>query len=626
MPSYFQPDLSGIDSDYYKDTELRVVFRNTQVIEFDMPVFYNANLEIFEVGSPPVQLIENTDWTVQPSDIDFDSISRIKAIDDTFSHTLLKSVTITKPFISQYEIQLKFNQLYPNTIDYAPVDPNNQVELTPTLISNMTEQLAYLQQIVLGKVSSYTEESGTIKILEEDNDKLNPDNFISGELHDVNTVNNIDYIRPIYGAFFEDSVTIRNHLSGVPYVKDTDYDIIEADLLKTAKTSNTSGVYLTIRFKKPIVGTVEVDYHAYGNSTDIASMKGLYSRLETIEEFLSGGTFITPSNLRINPSIQRLNDKLQSLESNMRLLLQNGLPTYGDVSTGTAVLKKVSAIDSDLHWWSIATLYKVDGSDDFVKKDTFKFRLTSIHSDLMFECSVAVDVDNINLTQVKCLNANIPVDTLQSTCPMLRLIYSNMGATYEGVVLQIGLKLQSLQETFDIEDMSGRESCWKLVPFDVNSTPPEDTAVLLPDNTLVWATGDPEKRFFIPFNVPIDISSDIDVSITTTIFGNNINNEELTSSIYGEFFDKIEYSRVESVEFDFDINGTAVILSASSVRKTNGSKTSLYRSEFYENDTKYAFVVTIDFDNNKLYVAITQEHSTTATDTFKVKKCKVLLS
>jgi len=164
----------------------------------------------------------------------------------------------------------------------------------------------------------------------------------------------------------------------------------------------------------------------------------------------------------------------------MRLLLQNGLPTYGDVSTGTALLKKVSAVDTSLHWWSIATLYQVDGSNDFVKADVFKFRLTSIHTKLMFECVVSVDVDNMARTQVKCLNSNIPENTIDMASPMLRILYSNQGSTYEGMTLQIGMKLQALQETFDIEDMSGRESCWKLIPFDANSTPPEDTAVLLP--------------------------------------------------------------------------------------------------------------------------------------------------
>ena len=494
----FTPDLTGVDIDYFVTTYRRTIFRYPQKLMFDVPVFRNTRLQGYMIMTTSVPLIEGTDYQIQPDDLDYDAMSVCRNIDPTFNKELLKSITIISPYVfgddNDYIVQLAFQQLYVDQINYARINKDRQIDLTPTLLSNMVEQIDYLQQMILKSGGDYTPQSAEARFLDECPAGNMDDHVIDGEIHTVNTLIGVKYINPVYGAFFRDSVVLTNPETSNDLVEDTDYEIIEADLTKTAISSNRSGVYRTIKIITDFVGTIKIKYRAYGGSTDIVGIRNISDRVKLVEEYLSLVSPITPKTLSADPTIISIHNKLQEMDGAMRLLLKNGLPSYGDVSTGTALLKKVVAADSLGHWWNIATLYRVEGSSDDILADVIKFRLKSLLSGMMFECAVAVNVSNqaANRITVSCIDSNMPADVLNKFTPRLRILEVKVGGLYSGVVLQFGMKLGMgiLQETFDIEDMSGRESCWKLIPFSATSVPPEDTGVLMPNGTSIFATGE----------------------------------------------------------------------------------------------------------------------------------------
>jgi len=435
------------------------------------------------------------------------------------------------------------------------INKDQTIEVTPTLIGNMLEQITYLQQMVLNPSGLYSPQSTEVKILEEDPVGTAITNHIENEIHGIDTINGVKYIRPIYGSFFRDSVVISNAQNNEVFIVDIDYIVMEVDLVKTRNTPNASGVYNTIHIIKPYVGDIKLTYQAYGGMTDITSIRRLHDRLWVIEDYLSHTSLITPATLPADPAIIAMRNKLQEIDGQMRLLLQNGLPSYGDVSTGSAVLKKITAPDQLTHWWSIATLYRVEGSNDNILSDVFKFRLKSLISGLMFECSVATDarMNSSNRLLVRCLNSNVPDDTLLKYVPRLRVLEVTAGGIYSGVILQLGMKIPSgiLQETLDIEDMSGRESCWKLVPFDANSTPPEDTGILMPNGIATWAYSDSNSLkdvATIPFPQSLSVTV-APVNVAVVIDGSCG-----IESLLIQTFDEIDVQAVKGLEVTMVVN------------------------------------------------------------------------
>lgn len=560
--SVYSPDLTGLDPENYFSTYQRTIFKYAQKILFEVPVFQNEKLEIIKLGVINEKLTYGVDYIVQDNDIDYDAMSVCKNIDPTFSATLIKSLTILGFTNVIFQIQAKFNQLFSDSINYAAINQAHEIEVTPILIANMVAQLEYLQQVATHNSATYSPQSSLVKIaLNEYPNGDNDDNVITDEPHDLNTLTGECFIRPIYGSFFKDSVSIKIKLSGQQLVVDQDYVILELDVSRTKTTSNVSGVYCIIKVLKQIVGEVDVTYRAYGGTADVASMRFVQNRIEVIEAFLSKTSYITPKTISADPTIIGITNKIQELEGTMRLLLQNGLPSYGDVSTGKALLKRIVSQDTDLHWWSIASLYRVSGSADDVLADVFKFRLSSLVSKLMFECSVSVNVntDAAHRITVTCDNSNIPNDTLAKFTPKLRIIEVSAGGVFSGVMLQLGMRLGTgiLQETFDVEDMSGRESCWKLIPTSAESTPPEDTAVLMPNGSSIFSFGSASAlvdEVTIPFkgglnilntlaNIPLNISAINANAIATENFNLVVQN-----------VDDIDLKDVKSFELSLIVN------------------------------------------------------------------------
>ena len=563
MPDY-QPDLTGEAPENYIDTYQRTIWKPGQQILFDQPVFHNNKLELLVIGSPSVAMVEGVDYVVNPMDIHEDAMGFCKSIDPQFGNVLLKSITIIKTFIGDYKIQVKYNQLFADEIRYTKLNStSNTIEVTPTLISNMVEEIDYLQQMVLNVSDSYSVQSGETRVLEIDVTGSLPDNLVETELHDINSINDVIYINPVYGAFYAAGLIVKNHANG----QDVNYKLHEADLAKTHNSSEPSGVFRSLEITDVFVGEVEISYQAYGGSTDVVSMNTLKDKQIVLEQFLSQNSFITPGTLHADPTIIGLINKIADMEGQMRLLLQNGLPTYGDVSTNTSVRKKLIALDANHHWWSIASLYRVEGSNDNVISDTFKFRLQSLYTKLMLECSVAVNADpnyNGERITISCDNANIPSDVLLTALPKLRIIEVTGSGEYSGVILQMGIRLGSgiLQETLAVEDMSGKESCWVLDTFVAPSINPQDTAVLMPEGTLVYTDGDANNlkdEVDIPYPSGVIVTrpvTNISLSITAVGAATVLNDDD--ANLYQEVGD-LDWVNLRSVDHEYivDVAGAA---------------------------------------------------------------------
>ena len=137
--------------------------------------------------------------------------------------------------------------------------------------------------------------------------------------------------------------------------------------------------------------------------------------------------------------------------------------------------------------------------------DTFNFRLQTQLSH--FQCQVAVAVDTNN-NSGDCLNVNvisenyprgyIPFEDYSSIDkiiqPQIRAVWKRQD-TVSGIALQLGFELKGMvEETVAIEDMSGHESCWKLVE--------EKAEVTLPDGLSTWSTSlanSYQESMLIPF-------------------------------------------------------------------------------------------------------------------------------
>ena len=201
----YTPDLTGIDPNYYVTTYQRSIFRYSQQIVFDVPVFQNSNLVLQRLGTLPAVLVFGVDFTVANADIDYDSMSQCMTINPAFNATLLKSITMLIPTPSSpFVVQGKFNQLYMSSITDALINQNTTIEVTPDLIANLVSEVAYLQQMVSNGEFHYTTQSSITKLaLDADPTDTNSNNAIVNEAHDINTTSNISLISPIYGPFFK---------------------------------------------------------------------------------------------------------------------------------------------------------------------------------------------------------------------------------------------------------------------------------------------------------------------------------------------------------------------------------------------------------------------------------------
>lgn len=509
-------DLSGSNENYFEDNRIFKVFKLGQVIDFGVTVFANSiHVYYLSGGISDQELILNTDYEVTDeliADCDND-MSSCKLMDPNFNETLCHGIRMKQgvEYGASYTIAVSYQRLYPSQIRTAYIH-SEPLNVTPELMVEVIRSIEQLKVLThdVTDVSSLTT-PGSI-LLEVDESKSNPDNYITDEVHTVNVPNAKFVIHPKGGSFYYDSVTVKHPASGQTLVLGTDYFIEGMDESKTKATSHTAPVYNFILIVSQIVGDLEVSYHAYGGDPTLDNYRELLLNMNNVVKYLNEAKTVTEDTLGSTEVISSLCDRIAKLESNMRRL--QGLPSYGDITYGNSILMKLFSEQPGLHWYTIASLYTITGeSVSPCTADTFKFRFQSLHSHIQFTATVSVDLSNtdnnkfnVNVTAENYPRGFIPFEDYatvdQIIIPQLRIVW-NESTQASGIYLQLGFELKGmLEETVSIEDLSGHESCWKLVEEKTTSTTPQDSDFLLPSGNHTWSellSTSKEEQMMLPF-------------------------------------------------------------------------------------------------------------------------------
>ena len=507
-------DFTGNNPNCLESGRLFRIYTNPQTLEFDTPV-YADSLHIYYAsgGLSGQELSLNTDYIIQSTDIDQTAMSDARLTEDGFDKTLIKSVTFTHAEEEEFTISVTYQRLYPSQVRSAYYS-SERLDLTPELLNDMVQSIENLK-VRTSKISDVTELSNTNGIVYDlDATCTNNNNIVTNEAHIVNVSSGNSCILPKAGSFYYDSVKVTYPATGATLVLNKDYVILGMDESATKATKYTSPVYKYIVILASINGAVNINYHAFGGIPTIDNYRDLIAKLQNIVTYINSAQTLTEKNLGTANVITSIIDRVGSLETQMRRL--QGTPAYGDISSGKSILMKLFSEEQGLHWYSIATLHKIVGTSiTSCTADTFTFRLQSQLSHFQFTASVAVDLHNTegNCVKVDVLNDNYPLgfipfkdysEVAKIIRPQIRVIWNN-DSNATGAILQLGFTLTNmLEETVAVEDLSGRESCWKLVDEIAAATTPQDSEITLPDEVSVWSDMTPAiskvESQLIPFS------------------------------------------------------------------------------------------------------------------------------
>ena len=195
---------------------------------------------------------------------------------------------------------------------------------TPGLMRSVIETLNEIKTDKLASVSAVASKS--IRCLEEDLTGRKEDNFIQEEEHVVDTTTNRFIIRPACGSFYRytgDDLKVVNVATGAVLKQETgdgtgDYTVDGVNFKKTAVSEPTGGVYEFIIMKKALVGTVKIDYHAFGGEVSIADINDIMDRLIALQAQFGNSNLLTINNLSKSTLIANVLDRLEFLEHQLQ--------------------------------------------------------------------------------------------------------------------------------------------------------------------------------------------------------------------------------------------------------------------------------------------------------------------
>lgn len=510
---YLTPDLTGENTLYKIDNDIRLIFMDNQVIEFPEAI-YADTLTITMLGTTNKILVKGADWNYSSSDIAVERTSEMKLVDSSFSRPLIKRLTIIKSYVgADYRINCTYQRLYPEFAKVALYDNGEPLEFTPDVFAYMLTTLRKHDNLLSPISNVYTITNTNPLLLEVDPKCELSENIIVDEKHTLDVPNNISVIHPIAGSFFWDTLSVTSVELNRALVLNVDYVIFGCDFDKTRITTNPSGVYKFILFLNDFVGSVKISYHAYGGDPTITDVRSLEETTTNLIQYITEAQLLTPSTVSTAPVITVLKNKIEELEDTMRKLATSGRPSYGDLSTGGCLTKKIMANDTNFHWWTVASLYKVDGSNTIFTADTMKLRVQTLYTKFAFDVVVNVNILNPSkILDVKVISATYPKGYIDFTDytelqniirPQIRIIWNENTVSDSGIYLQLGMRLKTVaEETVAVEDWSGAESAWKLISSPNTSVLPEDNTLTLPNNNHVWDTLNSDsksKSFLLPF-------------------------------------------------------------------------------------------------------------------------------
>lgn len=512
--SYFTMDLTGENPAYKVPNNKKRIVVDEQVLEFYTPVYLDTLELVIEdtVNSP---MIPDVDWIVTKDDYDYEATGRAQLEDKNFDRKLIKSVHVIKPFVVPYTVNAAYQQLFPNVISYILQNPTEDVEITPQVLWQMLQDVENLKLATAPIEDVHAAAERKPILLPPDPDKIYKTNVIDGEVWEVDTSANKKIIFPVAGAFFRDSLKIvRGRVDSVDeadgqpdrFLKENeDYIVVGPDAYGIHHTSNDSGVFHLILFKIPYVGDVTLQYHAYGGTPTQYDVRALYESLTNVYHWVTSADVLTSGTVGQTALMREFRARLNAVEATVRKLALQGQPSYGDCTNGNCIKKKISSPDTEFHWWTIAELYQVAGSNTVFTAEIGHFQIQSLYTKLLLDFTVAVDINKPEGQQLRIntLACNVPQgfipfvdDTgiLNVLRPQLRIIYNKNSIQGSGVWLQLGMRLRgTAEETLAIADLSGMESCFKLIPAPDQSILPEDDALTLPNDNHYWSTDNPDS-------------------------------------------------------------------------------------------------------------------------------------
>ena len=494
-------DLTGSKGDYAESDRIFRIFKYGQLVDFETTVFADSVHVYLVSGGITSELTYNIDYQISTelSDCCDNDMSAAKLIDPTFNSNLCRGIKMLRGVQTgtTYTINVAYQRLYPNQIRTAYFH-NEPLNVTPELMLDIVTSIERLK-LLSNTVADVTSVSSAKSILLElDESKTNPNNYVTDEEHLINVAGGRFVIQPKGGSFYYDSVTVRHNGTGETLVLGTDYFIVGMDEGKTKATSHTAPVYNFILVTKNISDVVTISYHAYGGDPTIDNYREILKNVNNIIEYLNDAKTVTEDNLGSTELMSSLFRRIETLESEMRRL--QGVPSYGDITSGKCVLMKLYTPTPGLHWYTIAKLYDVNGIGTApCTADTFTFRLQTNISHIQFTASVSFDMNNnendrvnVNVVSENYPRGYVPFTNYDNVAsiiqPQIRVVW-NSSDVVTGACLQLGFELKGmLEETVCIEDISGHESCWKLVDEVTTVTVPQDSEFLLPDNSSVWSS------------------------------------------------------------------------------------------------------------------------------------------
>jgi hypothetical protein len=511
---YLEMDLTGQNELYAIDNHVFLIVANNMKLSLKGTVHVDS-IKVTLMGTINQNMPKDIDWTVQEDDMDYEAMGAARLRDPDFTGKLCKSITIVKPYVADYKLSLKYQRLYPvhGKLAFFNEEP---LEFDPSMLAWMLRSLDYLMNII-GPVKdvqgpNYQNPWG----LEPDPYLKRPENFIQDEIHQVNVPNGVTFIHPIGGSFHKDTLTIIDLNTGNTLHSDVDYKAYGMHPHKTRLSSHTGGVYEFILFLKPYVGNVRINYHAYGGSVTISDHRILLENLNNIMTFIGQSQFVTYENLKDAPIMAKVYSLYQQLQTEVKQMrsLLSGRPSGADSSHGSVMKKRIMANDTNLHWWNIATLYKVEGSPDIVTADVLKIRVRTNYTVFMFDAIVAfnqnapdkkLDVTVLSPVYPKGYVPYQDYTGLNNIIrPQFRCIWNVNTVEGSGITLQMGMPLKTVsEEILVVENWSGPESCWMLEPSPVDGQYGQDNVIKLPAGNHYWDTNNPDSRFestLLPFD------------------------------------------------------------------------------------------------------------------------------
>ena len=495
-------DLTGSLENYLVENEVFKISKYGQCVDFHTPIFKDSLVvTLITSGVNGIQLVVDEDFIIPEECVNScdNDLSRAMLQDPDFNSTLISGIRITRAVEAgtTFTISCTYQRLYPAQLRTAYLHGEPLI-VTPELIADMVNKIEQ-HDVFVNKVSSLTtDDSSSSILLEEDVDCTNANNEIIDEDHIVNTSGNRFLIHPKGGSFYKHSLVIKLASTGEVLTEGTDYRVIQMDAgaTKASTYQGVGGIWKFILILRSINGHVLVSYHAFGGEPTLDNYRELQELYAAIIQYLSDSSMLTAETLGSTELMTSIFDRVNKLEAQVRRL--QGTPSYGDLTDGKTIVMKLFAETQGLHWFTIAKLYKIDGDTTPCIADTFTFRLQTEQTHIQMTASVAVDLSNQkgDIMNVTMLNDNYPrgyvpfsdyskIDRIIQ--PQLRVVWNEQDSV-SGAYLQLGFELKNvLEETVQIEDISGHESCWLLVDEVATVTTPQDDDFALPDGS-TWST------------------------------------------------------------------------------------------------------------------------------------------